>query len=733
MTVASTRSDGSTDGVATAPVASAADYAARRRELLDQPSTPGAGSHLRRRGLAALTDSWLRQVFNAACDATGASTSQAALVAVGGYGRGELAPGSDLDLVLLHSDRDAVPALAEKIWYPVWDSGVHLDHSVRTFDEARRLASSDLAVLLGLLDARPVAGDAVVVGRLRSSVLGDWRAAARRRLPELREAWEERGRRAGDLRHDLEPDLKEGRGGLRDLVSLRAVAASWVADRPHRDVDAAVRRLADVRDALQLSTGKTTNVLVLQEQDRVAEMLGLDDADALLREVGASAAAVTHAADVTWRRALQATRPQRSRFVRGRKPVLRLLGPGLAEHDGEAVLTAQADPRSDPVLVLRMAARAARAGLPLSTSSVDRIVADSEPLPEPWPETARHLFVDMLGAGPSLVQVWEALDQAGLVARLMPEWDLVRHRPQRNAVHRFSVDRHLLETAVCAAPLVREVARPDLLLVAALLHDIGKGSETEGRDHSTVGEPLARQVATRMGFDADDTETLARLVRQHLLLVDTATRRDLDDPITVTGAADVVGDGRTLELLCGTDDGRRARHRARGMERVEGGARGRSRTPGGVAPRRGSATAASTADARPGPLDRHREADRAGRAGRGSDLVDHGRRAGPYRAVLGDRRGPGAQPALGAVGPGPYRGRHGPRRLDRGARRRARPARRGPPPGHRPRAGGRPRPDATAHRPRRQPAATAHRTSGAAGRPHRVGIGDGDGGRGTGR
>ena len=549
VTVASTRSDGSPDGAVTAPVASAADYAARRRELLEQPSTPGVGTHLRRRGLAALTDSWLRQVFNAACDATGASTSQAALVAVGGYGRGELSPGSDLDLVLLHSDRDAVPALAEKIWYPVWDSGVHLDHSVRTFDEARRLASSDLAVLLGLLDARPVAGDPVVVGRLRSSVLGDWRAAARRRLPELREAWEERGRRAGDLRHDIEPDLKEGRGGLRDLVSLRAVAASWVADRPHRDVDAAVRRLADVRDALQLSTGKTTNTLVLQEQDRVAEMLGLDDADALLREVGASASAVTHAADVTWRRALQATRPQRSRFVRGRKPVLRLLGPGLAEHDGEAVLTAQADPRSDPVLVLRMAARAARAGLPLSTSSVDRIVADIEPLPEPWPETARQLFVDMLGAGPSLVQVWEALDQAGLVARLMPEWDLVRHRPQRNAVHRFSVDRHLLETAVCAAPLVREVARPDLLLVAALLHDIGKGSETEGRDHSTVGEPLARAVATRMGFDAEDTATLALLVRHHLLLVDTATRRDLDDPITVSGAAEVVGDGRTLELL----------------------------------------------------------------------------------------------------------------------------------------------------------------------------------------
>jgi [protein-PII] uridylyltransferase len=522
------------------------DYAARRRELLAEGRAGGSGSSMRRRGLAALTDSWLRQVFADAAAGTGAAPGTAALVAVGGYGRGELAPGSDLDLLLLHADRNTVGALAEKIWYPVWDSGVHLDHAVRTFEEARRLASNDLAVLLGLLDARPVAGDPAVVGRLRSAVLGDWRAAARRRLPQLREAWDERGARSGDLRHDLEPDLKEGRGGLRDVVSLRAVAASWVADRPHRDVDDAVRRLADVRDALHLVTGRSGNTLLLQEQEHVAADLGLEGADGLLREVGACASAVTHAAEVTWRRALQATRPQRSRFVRGRRPVLRLLGPGLAEHDGEAVLTAQADPRSDPLLALRMAARAARAGLPLSPSSVDRLAADTPALPEPWPETARHLFVELLGAGPPMVPVWEALDQAGLISRLLPEWDRVRHLPQRNAVHRWSVDRHLLECAVRAAPLVRDVHRPDLLLVGALLHDIGKGS---AGDHSEAGEPLAVRAATRMGFDPDDVATLALVVRHHLLLVDSATRRDLDDPATVSVVADVLGATEVLELM----------------------------------------------------------------------------------------------------------------------------------------------------------------------------------------
>jgi [protein-PII] uridylyltransferase len=523
------------------------DFGDRRRELLAS-SRPGAG---RRRGLAALTDAWLREVWAQACALTGTDRSGTALVAVGGFGRSELWPGSDLDLLILHTDRDEtrLVALADKVWYPIWDSGVGLDHSVRTVDQARRLASGDLAVLLGLLDARTVAGEPSLAGRLRSAVLADWRVAARKRLPALRESWEERGARAGDVRYDLEPDLKDGRGGLRDLVSLRAVTASWVADRPHRDVDAAVRRLGDVRDALHQSTGRAGNSLVLQEQAGVASLLELADIDELAHTVSAAAAAVTHAADVTWRRALSAAAPRRSRLGRSRTPVLRLLGPGLAEHDGEAVLTAQANPRCDPLLVLRMAARAARAGLPLSPSSLERVAADAAPLPQPWPEEARMLLVDLLGAGPPLVPVWEALDQAGIVGRLLPEWDTVRHRPQRNPVHRFSVDRHSLEAAVRASALVREVSRPDLLLIGALLHDIGKGSESPGQDHSSAGVALADAATARMGFYSSDVSTIGRLVRHHLLLAETATRRDLADPATAQTVADAVGDVETLELL----------------------------------------------------------------------------------------------------------------------------------------------------------------------------------------
>jgi [protein-PII] uridylyltransferase len=142
--------------------------------------------------------------------------------------------------------------------------------------------------------------------------------------------------------------------------------------------------------------------------------------------------------------------------------------------------------------------------------------------------------------------VWEALDQAGVWSRLWPEWSAVRSAPQRNPVHRFTVDRHLVETAVQAAAYTRTVGRPDLLLVGALLHDIGKGRPG---DHTEVGMALVQAMGPRLGFGPDDADVLVELVRWHLLLPDTATRRDLDDPATVEAVATAVGDQDTLDLL----------------------------------------------------------------------------------------------------------------------------------------------------------------------------------------
>ncbi|MYX02014.1 MULTISPECIES: [protein-PII] uridylyltransferase [unclassified Streptomyces] len=529
-------------------------YAAARLRLLQQEARSGPP---RRAALARLTDDWLTGLFTAA--ATRAGVRGAALVAVGGYGRGELSPRSDLDLLLLHdgsADPAAVAALADAIWYPVWDLGLALDHSVRTPGEARKTAGEDLKVQLGLLDARPVAGDLGLVASLRTAILADWRNQAPKRLPALHELCQERAERAGELQFLLEPDLKEARGGLRDATALRAVAASWVADAPREGLAEARRTLLDARDALHLTTGRATDRLALQEQDQVAAALGLLDADTLLRQVYEAARTVSYATDVTWR---EVNRVLRARSARpklrallsgglGAKPTPERtpLADGVVEADGEVVLARAARPERDPVLTLRAAAAAAEAGLPLSRHLVRHLAATARPLPVPWPPEAREELVTLLGAGEATVGVWEALEAEGIVTRLLPDWERVHCRPQRNPVHTWTVDRHLVETAVRAASLTRRVHRPDLLLVAALLHDIGKGWPG---DHSVAGEVIARDMATRIGFDKHDVGVIATLVRHHLLLVDTATRRDLDDPATVQAVAGAVSSASTLELL----------------------------------------------------------------------------------------------------------------------------------------------------------------------------------------
>ncbi|MFE2448933.1 [protein-PII] uridylyltransferase [Streptomyces melanosporofaciens] len=541
-------------------------YAAARLRLLQEGSRSGPP---RRSALAELTDQWLAALLTGGAQTAGIGRG-VALVAVGGYGRGELSPRSDLDVLLLHdgsADRSALAALADHVWYPVWDMGLALDHSVRTPDEARATAAEELKVQLGLLDARHIAGDQALTADLRSTVLADWRAQAPRRLPDLHALCQERAERHGELRFLLEPDLKEARGGLRDATALRAIAASWLADAPREGLDDARRRLLDARDALHLATGRATDRLALQEQDQVAGALGLLDADALLRQIYESARIISYASDVTWRevervlRARSAARPRLRGLLGGlggrsggrggagggadageRSP----LAEGVVEQDGEVVLARTARPDRDPVLTLRAAAAAAQAGLPLSPHAVRRLSAAARPLPVPWPPEAREQLITLLGAGESTVGVWEALEAEGLITRLLPDWERVRCRPQRNAVHRWTVDRHLVETAVRASALSRRVGRPDLLLVAALLHDIGKGWPG---DHSVAGETIARDVAARIGFDRADVAVLATLVRHHLLLVETATRRDLDDPATVRSVAEAVGGATTLELL----------------------------------------------------------------------------------------------------------------------------------------------------------------------------------------
>jgi [protein-PII] uridylyltransferase len=479
----------------------------------------------------AKADSWLRDLLG--------SADGVALVAVGGYGRSEMGPGSDLDVVMLHDGRPDVVQIADKIWYPIWDAGWKLDHSVRTVAEAVAVANSDMKAALGMLHARHIAGVPDLTARLREHAFGQWRARASKRLPELREMVRERAERLGEVAFLLEPDLKEARGGLRDVHALEAIAAAWVAAGPGPAVRSAYRRLIDVRDTLQDVAGRSTTRMVAQEQDAIATRLGMADADELLRAVSEAARTVSYASDVTWR-AVEGSLRRRPKAER--KPVAE----GVVEQDGEVVLARGVDPASDPTLVVRAAAAAAQVGLPLSPPTVDLLASKSPPMPVPWPPAALAAFVALLGAGRASLVVIEALDQAGLMAKLIPEWESVRYRRQHNPLHRYTVDRHLVEAAIEAAALTRNVARPDLLLLGALFHDIGKGADG---DHSIAGAAMMPAICARFGMNERDTAALTTMVRYHLLITQTATRRDLDDPATVAVVAEAVGSPLVLELL----------------------------------------------------------------------------------------------------------------------------------------------------------------------------------------
>jgi [protein-PII] uridylyltransferase len=494
------------------------------------------------RAYSDLVDGWLADLLTAAeaeCGGGGV-----ALVAVGGYGRSELSLQSDIDVLLLHDRRSDIGTLADRVWYPIWDEGLKLGHAVRTVRDALTLAADDLDTATSLLQVRHVAGDEGLTEDLAQRSIAQWQKRSKRWLEELSRRVRDRHETAGEVAFLLEPDLKEGRGGLRDVQTLRwaelARSMLWQGDDPA--IEAAYDALLAARVELHRRTGRPGDRLLLEEQDGVAAALGEPSADALMHTVAAAARTISWRSDDAWQRIdawLSGPLGWRSRRDRP-------LGTGLVLRDGEVHLTADADHLEDPTLLLRAAAAAAAGGTRIHRGSLDRLAAATGPLPSPWPPEVRRALVDLLLAGSRAIPVVEALDQMGVWVHVLPEWEAVRSKPQRNAYHRFTVDRHLMETCANAAGLAARTDRPDLLVLGALLHDIGKGYPG---DHTEVGIELVGDIAARMGFPADDVAALVAMVRHHLLLPDVATRRDLDDPATIEAVAEAAGDLRTLGLL----------------------------------------------------------------------------------------------------------------------------------------------------------------------------------------
>ena len=520
----------------------ASDLIRAKAVLLDPgPGKRRLGPEALRTALVDLHDFWLSSHAAAI-----GLTDRVALVAVGALGRRELAPYSDLDLVLLHDGRKDIERLAEQLWYPLWDAGIGLDHSVRTPGQAVQVAATDLRAALGLLEARHIAGDAALSDKVRSAVRQAWRAGIRNRFDELADGARDRWTKVGDVAHRVEPDLKNGHGGLRDIQLIEALALAQLLGKPSADVQQARGLILDCRTELHRLARRARDVLRAQDADEVAAALEVTDRFELARALSGAARSVSFAAEVGLRSARNAL-PRRGLAALRRPPVRRPLDFGVVEHLGEVALARDASATRDPALVLRVAATAARTGLPVAAGTLARLADTAPELREPWPRPALAELLSLLGSGRNMVDVVEALDRTGLWGRLLPEWGAVRDLPPRDRAHVWTVDRHLVEAAAQAARLTTQVARPDLLLIGALLHDIGKG---RGGDHSVVGESLAVQIGRRLGLPEPDVLLLGAMVRHHLLLPHTATRRDLEDPATVTRVAKTLdGNGLLLDLL----------------------------------------------------------------------------------------------------------------------------------------------------------------------------------------
>ena len=535
-----------------APVA-ATDLAKTRKQMLESARVGKLDSAGLRQVLVDLHEFWLT---SKGLELGIRPDSGFSIVAVGGLGRGELLPYSDLDLILLHDDMpvERVSEVADGLWYPLWDANIPLDHSVRTVPQALQVARDDTTAALGLLEARHIAGDEDLSSLLIGGIRQQWRAEIRDRFPEVVAHAQDRWRRAGDIAHRAEPDLKNGRGGLRDVQLLGALSiaqltdgmASLRPDSPGAGPQIAYTRLLDIRTELHRIAGRPREQVQAQDADEIGAALRIGDRFDLARVISDSARTISYSIDVGLRTAGNAL-PRRGLAKLRRSPIRRPLDEGVVEHNGEIVLARNAIPSKDPGLILRVASASARTGLPISASTLSRLADYAPELREPWPTEALNDLLVLLGAGHHMVAPIEALDRTGLWGRLIPEWGAVRDLPPRDAIHTWTVDRHLVETAAYASAMTTRVSRPDLLVLGALIHDLGKG---RGADHSIVGAELAIQVGNRVGLWPQDVSVLSEMVRHHLLLPAVATRRDLDDPETAQSVVDTLGGNRLLlELL----------------------------------------------------------------------------------------------------------------------------------------------------------------------------------------
>lgn len=508
-----------------------------------------------------------------------------AVLAVGGYGRAEMAPASDVDLLFLtpYKITPWAESVVESMLYMLWDLKLKIGHSIRTVDDCLRLGTSDMTIRTSLVEHRLVTGHAPLAQELDARL---WSELFEKTVPEFVEAkLEERSarhQRQGGQRYVLEPNVKEGKGGLRDLQTLY-----WIAKYIHH-VDRAVE-LVDlgvfsreehlafwqaedflwaVRCHLHLIAGRPVDMLSFDMQVEVAKRMGYADSAARRGVEYFMQDYFRHATRVGELTRVFLTELE-SRHVRSAPFLGRLfrrrrkLKAGFIDQHGRLAIQDEAVFLQDPLNILRLFEEALRTGILIHPDAMRLVASNLDLIDEnvrSAPEAIR-IFMDLLLKHGNPERSLRRMNELGVLAAFIPEFEPVVAMMQFNLYHHYTVDEHSIQCVAALAEIERGEHPDDLplsseiideginrrvLYLATLLHDIGKGRP---EDHSILGARIARRIAARFGFSAEDVETVEWLVRNHLLMSDVAQKRDISDPRTLRDFAKAVKTRKRLDLL----------------------------------------------------------------------------------------------------------------------------------------------------------------------------------------
>ena len=494
-----------------------------------------------------------------------------ALVAIGGYGRQELYPFSDIDLLLLYdpAQKDELDSLAEAILYPLWDTGLEVGHAVRTVDECIVDADEDFFFRVAMLDARLIAGSSSLFGKLTEMYKTAYIEGKRRGFLDDMLA-QRTNRKTQYARHTylLEPQIKESGGGFRDIQSMVWTAqvvfglkdlvslqkAGLLSQEELNRFEQAQDYLIRIRNRLHYVSGRKNDQLFFDHQEEMAEAFGFINEKEMLavehfmREVYTHMQTVSVTTDLFFEHVEEVLGSDET------PKAVKVLEPGIEVRYGKIRLANTELIKSEPKLFMRLFYQSATTGNPLHFRTRKAITANLHLVDDKLRHSRRSskLFLAIL-VTPHPFRVLEEMLDTGFLTSYIPEFAEVESLAQHDVYHIFTVDRHLVQTINELEKLREEesniyaaVSAPHILFLAGLLHDVGKGL---GHGHAERGADLVRRIAERMGFEKKDIGILEFLVGNHLFLSDTALRRDLEDEEFLMRCATKIHSPEWLALL----------------------------------------------------------------------------------------------------------------------------------------------------------------------------------------